>query len=109
MRKFIRGAVGLSAMMMAVAPVLAQRYYNDPADDAIFGSFMFFFYCCLCIFGIVAMGVQIYFLIDSFKRDYGEDDNMQIISILILLLLGFPFGTLIYYFLVMQKYPKKDS
>jgi hypothetical protein len=56
---------------------------------------------------VLLFALWVYQIIDVFNRDFGEDENMALASILILVLLGVPIGQIIYYFLVMQKYPKK--
>lgn len=71
--------------------------------------FVCFFYILICILAVVALGVLVYQVIDATNRDFGQDSSMLTVWILILIFLGFPIGSLLYYFVVMRKYPKKGG
>lgn len=98
------------SMLVMLTPVLAQtmRTTSSSQADGAAGIFFILFYCCICIFILISVVIFIYLIIDAFQRDYGADSNMLLVSLLLLIFLGFPVGAIIYYFIVMKKYPKKS-
>jgi hypothetical protein len=70
---------------------------------------------CLGIFiilpmiGLIGVCIQIFMIIDVFTRDFGkqDDSSQKVLWVIVLLFAGFPIGAIVYYVLVMQKYPKK--
>jgi hypothetical protein len=106
--KLQKVAIASTAVLSLLTPVLAQTdySYSSSTDDGA-GAFVLVMYCCLCIFSLLFLGLQIYLIIDALGRDFGSDNSMLIVSIVLLVFLGFPVGTIVYYFLVMKKYPKK--
>ncbi len=110
--KLSRLALGAATLSAFVAPVLARGYdysysYSSDGMDAISLVIL----CCVCVFSLVYLGLKIYLTVDAFKRNYGEDSNMKIIGILMIWILDWivPLvGLILYYFLVMRKYPKSE-
>lgn len=107
MKKLRQIALSASALSLAVVPALAQSYYYTSSNSADAGVGLFI-YCCICLIALPLIILQIYLIVDSFRRDYGSNSSMQVVGLLLLLIIGFPIGTLLYYFLIMQKFPKKS-
>ncbi len=56
---------------------------------------------------VVVLVLMIYFTLDAMQRDFGvEESTQQLLWILVIWIASLP-GLILYYFLVMQKYPKK--
>lgn len=104
--KSIAAAVTVAlSTLAATAPVAAATYntYSDPVGAGV----SLITLLCVCVVVVLILGLKIYLIVDATQRDYGNDNNMLLAGILILLFLGFPFGDIIYWALIMQKYPKK--
>lgn len=92
------------------APVLAQ--YSDSSSSsagAAGGIITLVIFCCLGVIGLAYLALKIYLTIDCLNRDYGQDNSMKIVGLLMIWIADsvLPFLSLIlYYFLVMNKYPK---
>lgn len=71
--------------------------------------FSMFFLLCVCCLAILAVGLFVYLLIDVFQRDFGSDQSGLILGIILLVFLGFPIGYIVYFFAIMQRYPKKNA
>ena len=76
--------------------------------------FIVLMYCCMGIFLailpiliIASIIIQIYMIIDAIGRDFGDDESLRVVWILVLFFIGFPVGSILYYYMVMQKYPVK--
>lgn len=112
LKKLAQTATAAVATASIVAPALAQSYYtyDSSAGDAAFLGFNAVIWCCLCVFGLIYLGLKIYATIDLFKRNFGTDNSGQIIGLVLIWLVDWilPFiGLILYYFLVAKKYPKK--
>jgi drug/metabolite transporter (DMT)-like permease len=106
LNKTVAKVAALGSALAFVAPALAQTYYYSSSSSTADGVSLLI-YCCCCLLCLPFLALQIYLIVDSFKRNYGADSNMQIVGLLLLLLIGFPVGSILYYFLIMKKYPKK--
>ena len=112
--KFSIGSiVGLISLLSLTVPVFATTIAEE---DRVIGSFFgifsglyFLFVICACIFGVAIFALWIYLIIDATQRDYGQDTNMLAVGILLLVLLAFPLGFILYWALIMTKYPKKAN
>jgi len=108
LKQLTKALLVVTTPVLLLAPVLAQTTYTYSSSDSAGGGVIsLIILLCSCIYFIIALGSTVYLIVDAFKRDFGNDSSMKIISILLLIFLSFPIGTLIYYFLVMNKYPKK--
>ncbi len=113
-KALIKGGALSTLALSTITPILASSYrysYESSGDDAAIGGFMIVIYCCICIFSLLYLGLKVYLTIDATKRDYGEDSSMKIVGILLIWILDWILpiiGLLLYYFLVMRKFPKKS-
>jgi hypothetical protein len=99
----------ISSFALATAPVAAATYYNTTTTGPANAAFSLAFMLCICVFAVLIVGLKIYLIVDAVNRDYGDDQSMLLIGILFLLFLGFPIGDILYWALIMQKYPKKQK
>jgi hypothetical protein len=94
--------------------VLAQSSQTDAAAWGIISVIFFSIYCCIAMvfvllpiaFIMISIGLTIWMVIDIFSRDFGDEQNIIVLWV-ILLIFTFPIGHILYYILVMQQYPKK--
>jgi hypothetical protein len=110
--KLAKIATTLTTVALFVTPVLARsaNSANSAAAGSVFAITSLLFTCFMCLIPIVVLAgyiLNIFFIIDATKRDFGNDKNALIVWIVVLLFVGFPIGTLLYYFLVIKKYPKQ--
>lgn len=75
------------------------------AFDAMVSSLFVYGICCLMV---LIAGLMAFLLLDLTKRDFGKEYNILVIAGL-LLILFFPLGHIVYYFAIMQRYPKKGA
>jgi uncharacterized membrane protein len=91
------------------SPIAAQS--DGDAAAAVFTlSFIVVYLLCFAVIAVISgllFALWIYQFIDVFQRDFGDNENMAIAGILLLLIGGIPIGQIIYYFLIMKQYPKK--
>lgn len=98
----------------SVALAQSSAMSDSAAVGGVFLLITGLFYCLIGVFilfgmviGIASFVIWIYMMIDVFMRDFGEDGNMAVIWFLVLFVAGMPIGGILYYVLVMQKYPLK--
>jgi len=96
-------ALSVLGSLATSAPALAQTYYYNSTDD---GAFSLITLCLVCLCTLPLLGINIYLTMDAVKRNFGKDESMRLISVLIIWLLTFPIGALVYFLVVMKKYPK---
>lgn len=102
--------------LIFLTPVLADS--GDAA--AASGGVLVTFFAWLFVVGIICFSfaipmmsllgfvLNVVLIFDVFKRNFGEkQENQQVLWIVVLLLGGFPIGTILYYLLVMKKIPKR--
>lgn len=106
---------GLLFASAAVAPVLAAAATTTAETEAasafaasMFAVLILAFYVFIGVALCLGLVMQIYLIVDATQRNFGNEENAQLMWIVILLFVGFPVGTLLYYFMVMKKYPKKS-
>ncbi len=103
-------STSLASVVVFAAPVAAATNtlpYTRLADNSLGTGVSLIILLCVCVLSVVILGLKIYLIVDAVNRDYGDDHNMMLVGILFLLFLGFPIGDIIYWVLIMQKYPKK--
>jgi hypothetical protein len=114
---FLKYLLIFSPALVGLTSILAEgpgTAVNDSSGEgvAVIMSIilMFGMICCLFVPIIAYLGLKIYLSVDAFSRDYGDDNNMLLIGLLLLWFADiFLFvGPLFYYFLIMQKFPKKS-
>lgn len=108
-----KAGMAATTALTFVAPVLAQYSYetssSSSSDGALGGAFGLFFFCCIFIFALAYLGLKIYLTIDCLNRNYGDDKNGKLLGIVMIWIVDMfiaPFGLVLYYFLVMRKFPK---
>lgn len=117
MKKILFTTLALFTFLMLLAPIAAETVTTTQASEpasgfAVFASLCFTLLFCgiylaipLCVVGGYAISLLL--IIDVFRRDFGEKENEKILWVIILLIAGFPIGVVLYYILVMRKYPVK--
>ncbi|MFW5702444.1 MAG: hypothetical protein ACOCXP_00570 [Candidatus Dojkabacteria bacterium] len=107
MQSFIRKAslalVPILSYFSLTASVLAQ-------EDEAGGIISILIFLCLCLFIIAYIGLKVYLTIDALNRDYGEDKNGKVLGLILIWVIDWFItfvGLILYYFLIMRKYPKK--
>jgi len=111
--KKILGFLGTLTTFTAGAQAIAAQSMRttagsqpSPSDGVALVGASLLYLCCFAAMLAVMAVYYIYFIKDAVNRDYGADDNMKVIAILLIIFLGFPLGPILYYVLIMQKYPK---
>lgn len=107
LKKLSKLSVALFIGLSIFAPVFAQS-----GEDAVAGVFFFAMICTFIIVGLVFLGLNVYLTIDALNRDYKEDESMKIIGLLIIWIapnIISIFSYLLYYILIMKKYPKAEK
>ncbi len=108
----------VSLFTSLVTPILARGSASTISQsEAVGASVVMVLYSVLCLgifiilpmIGLLGVAIQIFMIIDVFTRDFGAQDEstQKALWVLLLLFAGFPIGAIVYYALVMQKYPKK--
>ena len=109
-------ALSTGAVLTAsVSPILAQTYNSSntgEAESAVAGGITLLIICCVFIFVIGYIALKIYLTLDALKRDYGDNTNGKVLGLALIWLVDLiiaPLGPILYYFLIMKKYPKMQE
>jgi hypothetical protein len=96
---------------LSATTVAAQTSGESEAAGAAFSFLFLAIICCATLFSLAYLALKVYLTIDATSRDYGDNNNDMAIGIISIWVIDsfIPIiGLVIYYFLIMQKYPKKS-
>lgn len=102
-KQFQKASLATAAALTFITPALAQE------SDAAGGIFGLLIICCVFLFIVLYLGLKVYLTIDCLNRNYGEDKNGKVLGLVLIWVVDWiisPLGLILYYFLVMRKYPK---
>jgi hypothetical protein len=111
-RFVVSAVVALTSLALLTSSVAAQSTKSTAAEAgalAVFSGLYIVIMLCFCVLGVVVFAAWIYLIVDATQRDYGNDTNMLAVGILFLVFLGFPIGFILYWAMIMTKYPKKGQ
>jgi heme/copper-type cytochrome/quinol oxidase subunit 2 len=99
----------LVSLIMLVAALVSGCTAEDAAVGGL-GAFMIICYGILVIIGLLLFVLWIITIVDCAKRKNDEfpggGDNIKVVWLLLIILLGY-IPSIIYYFMVMKKMPRK--